>query len=363
MDRNEPSLNHRTSLPYIRPHLSSSQTPPNTNSQDEVERLRAQLASVIQELDETNARARLVTQELNEMKARARLGDYAGGLFNFLKQNSPEDARLKGHANTIAEKIEAADATVAAANKIDSRIDLPTARLAIQEYAARNNMFHSKSMALKFFAEDWTGLAQQTTFDIANLSTILNGSAADEKMWIKIIEFYRDQHIVHDKDAHRWQAKSAAKPETLDSAPQTVSTTRDIRHLPLETKRYSFMMGDFRTEKSSPRRNGTRSDSPDSGQLKRKRELLDEGPETMHKRQEVVDSRPEDADHNDHSAANAAFRSYQELSLLSPRKAKNAADKFARDIGAGLRSYESNLNKDAGRNRRKEKVAERKSIG
>ncbi|KAH0829833.1 hypothetical protein FOPE_10866 [Fonsecaea pedrosoi] len=122
-------------------------------------------------------------------------------------------------------------------------------------------------------------------------------------------------------------------------------------------------MGDFRTEKSSPRRNGTRSDSPDSGQLKRKRELLDEGPEEMHKRQEVVDSRPEDVDHNDHGAANAAFRSYQELSLLSPRKAKNAVEKFARDIGAGLRSYVSDLNKDAGRNRRKEKVAERKSIG
>ncbi|OAG34454.1 hypothetical protein AYO21_11406 [Fonsecaea monophora] len=167
-------------------------------------------------------------------------------------------------------------------------------------------------------------------------------------MWIKIIESYRHQHIICNKNAQQWQANSTSKPETPDSTPQT---------------RYSFMMGDFRTEKSSPRRNGTRSDSPDSGQLKRKRELLDEGPEEMHKRQEVVDSRPEDVDHNDHGAANAAFRSYQELSLLSPRKAKNAVEKFARDIGAGLRSYVSDLNKDAGRNRRKEKVAERKSIG
>ena len=32
------------------------------------------------------------------MKAKARLGDYAGGVFNFLKKNSPDNARLKGHA-------------------------------------------------------------------------------------------------------------------------------------------------------------------------------------------------------------------------------------------------------------------------
>ena len=85
------SSNWRSSLPYLPAHPSSFQTPPNADNQDQVEGLQAQLASV--------------TQELNEMKAKARLGDYAGGLFNYLKQNSPDDARLRGHANTVADKI------------------------------------------------------------------------------------------------------------------------------------------------------------------------------------------------------------------------------------------------------------------
>ncbi len=50
-------------------------------------------------------------QELEEMKAKARLGDYAAGVFNFLKKNSPMDARLNGHANKVAAKIEAAEAS------------------------------------------------------------------------------------------------------------------------------------------------------------------------------------------------------------------------------------------------------------
>jgi hypothetical protein len=30
-------------------------------------------------------------------------------LFNFLKQNSPDDAHLKDHANTVADKLQAAE--------------------------------------------------------------------------------------------------------------------------------------------------------------------------------------------------------------------------------------------------------------
>jgi len=72
---------------------SSFQTPPNADSQDQIERLEEQLA--------------LVTKELNEMKAKARLGGYAGGYFNFLKKNSLDDARLKGNAKTAADKLRA----------------------------------------------------------------------------------------------------------------------------------------------------------------------------------------------------------------------------------------------------------------
>lgn len=92
----ESSRNAPIGLPSLPHRPSSFQTPPNV-AQGEVVRLKAELASVKQELD--------------AMKLKARLGDYAGGLFNFLKQNSPSDARLKGHANTVADKLRAAEAS------------------------------------------------------------------------------------------------------------------------------------------------------------------------------------------------------------------------------------------------------------
>jgi len=36
---------------------------------------------------------------------------YAGGVCNFLKKNSPDNARLKGHANDVADKLKAAQAS------------------------------------------------------------------------------------------------------------------------------------------------------------------------------------------------------------------------------------------------------------
>ncbi|KAL6248325.1 hypothetical protein RBB50_004580 [Rhinocladiella similis] len=91
MDSPDAFENMRASLPNMPPRSSSFQTPPVANNDDEVERLQAQLASV--------------TKELAEMKAKARLGDYAGGLFNFLKQNAPEDSHLKGHATTVDDNL------------------------------------------------------------------------------------------------------------------------------------------------------------------------------------------------------------------------------------------------------------------
>ncbi|KIW38985.1 uncharacterized protein PV06_08803 [Exophiala oligosperma] len=81
--------NELTSFPSlpIRPRM-----PPDTDKNDEFKRLRAELASVKGELD--------------NMKAKARLGDYAGGLFNFIKLHAPKNAQLKGHATTMAKSLE-----------------------------------------------------------------------------------------------------------------------------------------------------------------------------------------------------------------------------------------------------------------
>lgn len=91
------SRNAAFTVPYSPGPPSRSQTTSAAAAQEQVVRLEAQLASV--------------TQELNARKAKARLGDYAGELINFLKRNSPDDARLEGHANDVADKPQAAEAS------------------------------------------------------------------------------------------------------------------------------------------------------------------------------------------------------------------------------------------------------------
>jgi hypothetical protein len=261
--------------------------------------------------------------------------------------------------------------TVAAANKIDSRIDLPTAKLAIKEYAARNNMFHSKSMAHKF-AKDWTGLVHQARDDIEALPTILpDGSAEDVETWTKIIEFYQSQHVVYDDRAGQWTAKPAANPRPTVAEPQ-IGTTRDIRHLPPEIQEQSFMAGDFRREKkpivqglTSSRRRGFRSHSPNSEQLKRWRELLDQEEETMRKRQELVDSRLNAAAHEkpDNVAIHAALKDLANLHSVDPEKGKKVLTKFVQDVGNGLEAHTSALTKAANRQRRKGRLSRNRTSG
>jgi len=81
--------NLRASLPDLTtPSLDSEMPPAETDDGTEAS-LRAELA--------------LVKKELAEMKAMARLGDYAEGVFNFLKHVSPTDARMKGLATAFAD--------------------------------------------------------------------------------------------------------------------------------------------------------------------------------------------------------------------------------------------------------------------
>lgn len=210
------------------------------------------------------------------------------------------------------------------------------------------------------FAQDWSGLARQTRDDIDALPTILtDGSAGAVEMWTKIIEFYQSQHVVYDDRASQWTAKPAANPGPTEAAPQ-IGTTRDIRHVPPEIQEYSFVAGDFRTKSkpiaqglASSRRKGVRSDSPNSGPLKRKRELLDKGPETMRKRQEVVDSRLDAAAAHE-NPDNVAIA---ELFSLNPEKGKRLLTKFAQDVENGLKAHTSALTKAANRQRRKEKMS------
>jgi len=198
-------------------------------------------------------------------------------------------------------------------------------------------------------AQDWSGLARQTQADIDALPAILpNVTDGEVEKWTKIIEFFRSQHIVEDARAGQWIAKPAAKPRPKEAGPQA-GTSIDIRHLPLKIQQQSFVAGDFRVEKKpivqglvSSRRKGVRSDSPNSGSLKRKHEVLDEGPETISKRQEAVDSRLEaEAQQSEHAAIHAAWAGLTALSALDPEKGKKALKRLEKDVANGLKARAS----------------------
>lgn len=149
--------------------------------------------------------------------------------------------------------------------------------------------------------------------------------------WRNIIGFYLDQHCFQDPYTNEWKAKPTANPGPSEAKPQ-FGVTRDLRNLPKEIQEQSFVAGDFRNEKK-PIVQGL-ANSPDSQPLKRKRELLDEGPETIRKRQEVVDSRLEKAANEKSESAeiHSVLNNFTKLSSLDPQKGKTLLAKFATEM-------------------------------
>ncbi|KAK6384666.1 hypothetical protein LTS17_002229 [Exophiala oligosperma] len=96
---------------------------------------------------------------------------------------------------------------------------MSTATFAVKAYASRNEMFHSRNMALKVKG-DWEGLAMQADEDVAALPAILP-EASDEELekWRKMIHIYKDQHVAYDEDAGQWAAKHEVKQGASEAAP------------------------------------------------------------------------------------------------------------------------------------------------
>lgn len=81
---------------------------------------------------------------------------------------------------------------------------MSTATFSVKAYASRNEMFHSRNMALKVKG-DWEGPAMQADEDVAALPAILQ-EASDEELekWRKMTHIYKDQHVAYDEDAGQY---------------------------------------------------------------------------------------------------------------------------------------------------------------
>jgi hypothetical protein len=196
--------------------------------------------------------------ELKTLKALIRLGDYAGAIFNDLK-NSDYGYMLGEHANKLAPKLTKA--------RLDKKSELchsfvlsylnprsglsveqDDALFAIQKYGARNDVCHSESAQCKV-DKDWDALAQFIDNDLADI--LPDDDVQDRDNCRRVIESFRDRSIEGTApNSCKWDAKEAPQPvESNDRPEATDRRIFDLPKLPKQVREHAFKHG--REEKDS----------------------------------------------------------------------------------------------------------------
>ena len=151
------------------------------------------------------------------LRFHARYGDYAGYVFNSLK-NASLGNLLGRRADLINDELQreaqfpegsprpkpytsAVEAATAATHMEDlAKLDEDTAKFAVEAYSARNAACHSKFM-LRRTADDWHGLGQQIVQDLEELPKLLPMACiGDLDKWRRLIKFFRDRHVDQGED-------------------------------------------------------------------------------------------------------------------------------------------------------------------
>jgi hypothetical protein len=185
--------------------------------------------------------------ELKVLKAHCRLGDYAGKVYNDLKEHIT-DQPLPKHstdlsiifkqvvqkgskgANGRVMRAFQASAEYLAVN-IDKNMDTETAMFAVDTYSARNLAFHSESMRLNT-AADWPSLGHQISQDLQELESILpDGEGQHIDKWRRIICYFRDRHIVLG-EMGTWEQRQEEKSQADDVFDNPSCPTADLSGLP-----------------------------------------------------------------------------------------------------------------------------------
>ena len=234
-----------------------------------------------------------VKEELKELKFLCQVGDYAGRVFNDLKErwcgpNAPrradilaQELKIAGPGSAISNAFEKTVSYLPYEDWFEGQMCADTAKLAVHAYSERNLACHSDSIQRKTVG-DWHGLGQQISEDLARLREILPDSRVTyETDWRHIINYYRDRYI-------RQNPEGAWEPLSAEAFPCDPSKPTDVRTLPLYLQHRLFNEGDFRDPvlvefDAWGRRGATRSDPTQDGKPKRDYDLsefLDGKPST-----------------------------------------------------------------------------------
>jgi hypothetical protein len=238
--------------------------------------------------DTTNNRELIdAKNELKVLKAHCRLGDYAGKVYNDLKEHTTDQplpkhstdlstifkqVAQKGSKGANGRVIRAFEASAEyLAVNLDKNMDTETATFAVDAYSARNLAFHSKSMHLNT-AADWPGLGHQISQDLQELESILpDGEGQHIDKWRKIICYFRNRHIVLGETG-TWEQRQEEKSQADDVFDNPSCHTGDLTSLPTRVWQQAFSRGKLRDAPPSTlqRRNTSRSDPIQSQSISRK---------------------------------------------------------------------------------------------
>ncbi|PMD52298.1 uncharacterized protein K444DRAFT_637477 [Hyaloscypha bicolor E] len=235
-----------TSLAF-RPKFRASQTPPAStqfmiaflssklagSATDSVTLSRVEVHDLVRCLQRTteseaaaiqasNQELVAAKQDLATLRAHCRLGDYAGAVFNYLKNSTPDFPKvtratdlgplLRGKCSSKADAraMEVLEKSMVRLAAQDEGFPGPEgAKLACLAYSDRNLVCHSEAGALKI-ARDWEALAHHIDKDLRALPDILPEDQMKHlDKWEGIIEFYRDRAIVKGEDGGSFRPSSA----------------------------------------------------------------------------------------------------------------------------------------------------------
>ncbi|KAL8694407.1 MAG: hypothetical protein Q9224_003574, partial [Gallowayella concinna] len=199
-----------------------------------------------------------VEQDFKRLRAHIRLGDYAGKVYNDLKDTAYRGTRVSINALTLAkglreeangrpgkvtETLQKAVVKLPLNLQFQDKMPMEVAKFAIYAYEARNLACHRYLVELKS-GDECGELAAEVSRDLKELPDFLPDDQIQHlESWRRIIDYYRDSWMRHDPKAHTWTWFDTRKKDSGPSEPTDVTTLpKDLRQQPFDSGQFLALM-------------------------------------------------------------------------------------------------------------------------
>ena len=257
-----------------------------------------------------------VKSELKSVKVHLRLGDYAGKVFNDLRDvcwGSSVRVRADVIARETKQNVADGSSEVQVSPTMQKAFDkipqelwrlremtVEKAQYAVCAYDARNSVCHSSAAELRDKGR-WDQLAQHISKDLTELAGYLpDDQIQHQTTWRSIITYYRDSYTRFDEEKQAWEEIPEGELSLRARSKMPIGGPVDWKTLPAELRQVPFDSGDYgnlgsEASKLRARRIKNRSDPHQDGKRKRDEasvEFLEGGPSTKVSRLDDTDGTP-----------------------------------------------------------------------